>query len=63
MKIKGKVFILLILTNLFWAGNFVFGKMVGSELCPLWITFARWILALTILFPLAFFLEKNQIGN
>ncbi|MGP7817569.1 DMT family transporter [Niallia sp. 01092] len=59
MKIKGKVFILLILTNLFWAGNFVFGKMVGSELSPLWITFSRWVLALIILFPLAFFLEKK----
>lgn len=56
---KGNVFILLILATLFWAGNFVFGKVVGTELSPLWITFSRWVLALFILFPLAYFLEKR----
>ncbi|MFT8320876.1 MAG: DMT family transporter [Bacillus sp. (in: firmicutes)] len=58
MKMNGRVFILLLLTTLFWAGNFVFGKMVGTELTPVWITFSRWVLALLILLPLAFFLEK-----
>jgi drug/metabolite transporter (DMT)-like permease len=49
---------LLILCNLFWAGNFVFGKYVLKEMTPLWINFVRWALALLFLFPIAHLLEK-----
>lgn len=49
---------LLVFGNLFWAGNYVFGKYVVSELSPLWLTFSRWVLALVILIPLAQLLEK-----
>ncbi|KQL47161.1 cysteine transporter [Brevibacillus choshinensis] len=44
--------------NLFWAGNYVFGKFVVTEMTPLWLTFARWVLALLVLIPLAQVLEK-----
>jgi drug/metabolite transporter (DMT)-like permease len=55
---KHYVFLFLILANLFWAGNYVFGKYVVAELSPLQLTFSRWLLALFLLFPLAHFIER-----
>lgn len=55
---KYKVWMLLVLCNLFWAGNYVFGKFVIAEMSPLWITFSRWLLALFLLFPVAMLMEK-----
>ena len=57
---KYRVWLLLVVTNLFWAGNYVFGKYVITELTPLWITFSRWALALIFLCPIAYFLEKPK---
>ncbi|WP_199425866.1 DMT family transporter [Thermaerobacillus caldiproteolyticus] len=50
--------IFLILANLFWAGNYVFGKYVVSEMSPLWITFTRWFLSLAFLIPISYFVER-----
>jgi drug/metabolite transporter (DMT)-like permease len=55
---KYKVWLLLVLCNLFWAGNYVFGKYVVAEMSPLWITFTRWFLASFILVAVAYVLEK-----
>lgn len=55
---KYRAWWLLVFCNLFWAGNYVFGKVVVTEMTPLWLTFARWILALIVLLPLAQVLEK-----
>lgn len=55
---QAKVWVLLILATLFWAGNYVFGKYVVAELTPVSITFLRWVLALFILLPIAIFVEK-----
>jgi drug/metabolite transporter (DMT)-like permease len=49
---------MLILCNLFWAGNYVFGKYVTAVMTPLWITVSRWFLATIILIPLAHYIEK-----
>jgi len=57
---KYRVFLLLIICNLFWAGNYVFGKYVVSEMTPLWITFSRWLLASFLLIPIAYFFEKPK---
>ncbi|KUO72062.1 MAG: cysteine transporter [Desulfosporosinus sp. BRH_c37] len=57
---KYRAWLLLIVTNLFWAGNYVFGKYMLSEITPLWITFLRWLLAIMFLFPIAYFLEKPK---
>ncbi len=57
---KYRAWLLLVATNLFWAGNYVFGKYVIIEITPLWITFSRWVLALLFLFPIAYFLEKPK---
>lgn len=57
---KYRVFLLLVICNLFWAGNYVFGKYVVSEMTPLWITFSRWALASFLLIPIAYFVEKPK---
>lgn len=55
---KYQAWLLLSLTNLFWAGNYVFGKYVIAEITPLWLTFSRWVLAMLLLFPIARWVEK-----
>lgn len=61
-----RIWLLLFLCNLFWAGNYVFGKYVITMLSPLWLTFSRWVLALVVLIPLACLMEKpdwKQLGK
>ena len=58
MKAEYKAPIFLILTTLFWAGNFIFGKFVAAELTPLQLTFLRWLLAVLLLFPIAHWYER-----
>lgn len=57
---KYKVLLLLILANLFWAGNYVFGKFVVAELSPVQMTFMRWALAVFLLFPIAQMVERPK---
>lgn len=54
---------MLVLATLFWAGNYVFGKYVVTELSPIWITFSRWVLALFVLLPVAIIVEKPNWHN
>lgn len=54
---KYKVLLFLVLANLFWAGNYVFGKYVVGEMSPLQMTFSRWVIAVLLLFPLAHWIE------
>ncbi|WP_141432120.1 DMT family transporter [Bacillus sp. 03113] len=53
-----KVLSFLLLANLFWAGNYVFGKYVVAEMPPLQLTFSRWLFAIFLLFPIAHVVEK-----
>ena len=55
---KYRVWFLLVVCNLFWAGNYVFGKYVVAEMSPLWITFSRWAVAAFVLLAIAHFHEK-----
>lgn len=55
---RNKAWIFLILCNLFWAGNMIFGKYVAVEFPPVWTAFLRWVIAIPILIPLAHFIEK-----
>ncbi|SES97550.1 Threonine/homoserine efflux transporter RhtA [Natronincola peptidivorans] len=57
---KYRVWLLLVLCNLFWAGNYVFGKYVVAEMPPLMITFSRWLVASVLLLIIAYFYEKPQ---
>ena len=51
MHVKISPYILLILTTLFWAGNFVLGRAVNTVIPPITLSFWRWALALLILLP------------
>ena len=57
---KYRIWLLLVVCNLFWAGNYVFGKYVVAEMSPLWITFSRWAVASLILLTIAHFHEKPK---
>jgi len=60
---KYKVWLFLVLCNLFWAGNYVFGKFVVAEMSPLDLTFTRWLLASVILLVTAHICEKPEWGR
>ncbi len=51
MRIKAHPYLLLTLTALFWAGNFVIGRAIKSAIPPISLAFWRWTLALVILVP------------
>ncbi|OQP01018.1 DMT family transporter [Geobacillus sp. 44B] len=55
--------IFLVLANLFWAGNYLFGKYVVTEIGPLWLTFIRWSIAFLFLLPISYFLERPRYGE
>lgn len=55
---KYYVLVFLILANLFWAGNYVFGKYLVTEMSPLQMTFSRWLLAIFLLIPIAHWIEQ-----
>jgi drug/metabolite transporter (DMT)-like permease len=57
---KYRVWFLLVLCNMFWAGNYVFGKFVVSEITPVGLTFTRWLFASVILLGIAHFWEKPK---
>ncbi len=54
MRINAHPFLLLTLTALFWAGNFVIGRAMKSSIPPISLAFWRWTLALAILIPFSF---------
>ena len=60
-------YILLILTTLFWSGNFIVGKAASTyEIPPFSLNFYRWLFAGLILLPFTFreiFKKKNYIFN
>ncbi len=44
-------YLLLILTTLFWSGNFVLARATHASIPPLTLSFARWAIALMVLLP------------
>lgn len=42
----------LVLSALFWSGNFIVGRALKGEVTPLSLNFWRWVLALGVLLPL-----------
>ncbi|WP_219837572.1 DMT family transporter [Paenibacillus sp. R14(2021)] len=55
---KYRAWAFLILCNLFWAGNMIFGKYSASDFPAVWIALLRWAIAVVILVPMAHFIEK-----
>ncbi|SNR80350.1 Permease of the drug/metabolite transporter (DMT) superfamily [Methylobacillus rhizosphaerae] len=48
------LFLILVLPPLFWAGNFVVGRAVHSEIPPFTLSLGRWLIALCCLLPFAY---------
>lgn len=44
-------YLLLTLTSVFWAGNFIVGRAVREAVPPIGLAFWRWVIALAILLP------------
>jgi drug/metabolite transporter (DMT)-like permease len=53
MRISASPYLLLVLTTLFWSGNFVLGRAVKASIPPVGLAFWRWAVALAILLPFA----------
>ena len=51
---------LLVLTTLFWAGNFNVGRAISEDVPPLGLSFWRWTVAFAILLPFAYGPMKQQ---
>lgn len=47
-------YLLLVMTTLFWGGNFNVGRAVSGEVPPLGLSFWRWMVAWMIIFPMAY---------
>ena len=53
MRIPSSPYLLLVVTMLCWAGNFVIGRAVHDDIPPLSMTFWRWLTTAAVLLPLA----------
>lgn len=56
----GRFYVFLVLANLFWAGNFLFGSVVVEQLSPFLMTALRWAAAAPILIVLATIVERPR---
>lgn len=54
-----KYYIFLVLAVLFWSGNFVFGRLVSTEIEPMQLSFFRWFFVFLILLPFIILRYKN----
>lgn len=54
-----KYYVLLVLTVLFWSGNFIFGRLVSSSIEPMQLSFFRWFFVLLLLSPFLIINYKN----
>jgi len=53
-------YVLLVLTTLFWSGNFVLGRAVHTVFTPFTLSFWRWAVALAILLPFVWASLRSQ---
>ncbi|MFH1603690.1 MAG: DMT family transporter [Pseudomonadota bacterium] len=47
-------YVLLVLANLFWAGNWVIGRALRESFAPFTLSFLRWLVAALVLAPFTF---------
>ena len=52
-KVLANPYLLLTLSSLFWAGNFVLSKAMATEIPPVTLAFGRWTLAFLFVLPFA----------
>jgi drug/metabolite transporter (DMT)-like permease len=49
----GSPYLLLVLTMLFWGGNWIVGRAIREDIPPITLAFWRWAVALAVLLPFA----------
>ncbi|MEM7620249.1 MAG: DMT family transporter [Pseudomonadota bacterium] len=49
--LNDNAYLLLLLTTLFWAGNFVLGRGIAGHIPPIALSWFRWVFAFAILLP------------
>lgn len=54
-------YLLLVLTTLFWSGNFVLGRAVHTVFTPFSLSFWRWAMALVVLLPWVWSSLREQV--
>ncbi|GAE28510.1 permease of the drug/metabolite transporter [Halalkalibacter wakoensis JCM 9140] len=54
---------LLLLTSLLWAGNFIVGKWLVGHASPMTLTMLRWLIAVVVLFPIVWKVEKKLLPS
>jgi len=54
-----KYYIFLTLAVFFWSGNFVFGRLVSTDVEPMQLSFFRWFFVLLILSPYLIYRSKH----
>ncbi len=55
-----KISLLMVMVTVFWAGEFITGKMGVHLMSPLVLTFLRMALAAAIIFPIMIHVEKDN---
>ena len=56
-------YLLLTLSSLFWAGNFVLSKAISTDIQPVTLAFGRWSLAFLFVLPFAYpHLKKDRVA-
>ncbi|MCP2030336.1 drug/metabolite transporter (DMT)-like permease [Okibacterium sp. HSC-33S16] len=58
-----RVYLFLVLANLFWSGNYVVGHLLADGISPLQLTAIRWAIAAPLLITLAILIEKPYWRN
>ena len=53
--------LLMVLTTMFWGGSFIAGKIALPEFPPMTLTFFRFIIATTIIFPYMWIKSKTKV--
>lgn len=56
-------YVLLILTALFWSGNFIIARGIYLDIPPVALTFWRWLLALLLLIPFSYHHLKTSYAK
>lgn len=57
-----KYYVFLLLTVLFWSGNYIAGRYISNEIHPMHLSFYRWFFVLLILFPYLIYRYENIIA-
>ena len=56
-------YVLLVLTALFWSGNFVLARAMHAAVPPMTLSFMRWLIAFALLAPVQVVVDVLDTGR